>query len=391
MSTIPERNSQPMPRIDRSHAVILRAVGDIAINRQPADTIFADCGCLGEGADIVLGQLESVFTHAPSALLRADASLKSSPENARQLGALGLTGLSLAGNHVMTCGIEGLKESRNAVEAQGIATFGAGENVFDARTPFQRIVRGQTVSVVAANSILPPGCAASDVLPGARPLRIRTLYEMIQSGHPGTAARALTYPVKEDYEDIRMQVADLAMLGHRVIAWMHWGLHLEPETIADYESEVGRGLIDAGCDLVVGTHQHILKGVEIHKDRAIVHSLGNFCFDLDVLANPARQAFTRELAKLYTDIPVVPSPSNRLYPFSEKSRLTAVLEATLPEGEPAEIGFRPAYIGDGGRPRLLSPEDKFFAEVEELLTGASARFGVSFVRTDTGLLRPVKL
>jgi poly-gamma-glutamate synthesis protein (capsule biosynthesis protein) len=378
-----------MDRIDRSHAVIIRAVGDIAINRQPDDAVFADAGCLGEGADIVVGQLESVFTHAPSSGFRADASLRSDPENARQLSALGLTCLSLAGNHVMTCGLEGLRESCKTVEALGIETFGAGENIHEARVPFQRAVRGQTVSIVAANSILPPGCAASDFLPGARPLRIRTLYEMIQSGHPGTAARALTYPVKEDYDDIRTQVEDLVTRGHRVIAWMHWGLHLEPETTADYESEVGRGLIDAGCDLVIGAHQHILKGVELHKGRAIVHSLGNFCFDLDVLANPARQAFTRKLAELYPEAPTVPAPNNRLYPFSEKSRLTAVLEIVLPEGRPAEVGFRPAYIGDGGRPRLLSQDDGLFADMAQLLTSASARFGVSFVRTGTGLLRPV--
>jgi poly-gamma-glutamate synthesis protein (capsule biosynthesis protein) len=214
---------------------------------------------------------------------------------------------------------------------------------------------------------------------------------MIQSGHPGTAARALTYPVREDYEDIRMQVEYLSAQGHRVIAWMHWGLHLEPETIADYESEVGRGLIDAGCDLVIGTHQHILKGVELHKDRVIAHSLGNFCFDLDVLANPARQAFTRKLAELYPDVPIAPAPSNRLYPFSEKSRLTAVLEVVLPEGGPAEVGFKPAYIGDGGKPRPLSRDEKLFEDVEQLLTKASARFGVGFVHAGTGLLRPVTL
>ncbi len=48
--------------------------------------------------------------------------------------------------------------------------------------------------------------------------------------------------------------------------------------------EVGHAAIDAGADLNLGTHAHILKGIEIYKGKVITYSLANFAFELHIPA-----------------------------------------------------------------------------------------------------------
>lgn len=62
-----------------------------------------------------------------------------------------------------------------------------------------------------------------------------------------------------------------------VIACCHWGIERDnyPE---DYQKKLGRKCIDWGADLVLGTHPHVLQGVEVYQGKFIVYSLANFCF-----------------------------------------------------------------------------------------------------------------
>ena len=61
---------------------------------------------------------------------------------------------------------------------------------------------------------------------------------------------------------------------------MHWGIHFAPVEVAQYEPELGRAAIDAGADLVLGHHQHILKGIEVYRGKVIFHGLANFVMDV---------------------------------------------------------------------------------------------------------------
>lgn len=69
-----------------------------------------------------------------------------------------------------------------------------------------------------------------------------------------------------------------------VLVYFHWGLEREyvPNTT---QMNLGHAAIDAGADLVVGAHPHVIQGYEVYKDRYIVYSLGNFCFGGN--SNPA--------------------------------------------------------------------------------------------------------
>ena len=82
-----------------------------------------------------------------------------------------------------------------------------------------------------------------------------------------------------DKDDVAAMVADIAgarAMADVVIVSMHWGVHLVPAMLAMYQQEVGHIAIDAGADLIIGHHPHILKAVEVYKGKVIFYSVGNF-------------------------------------------------------------------------------------------------------------------
>jgi len=68
-----------------------------------------------------------------------------------------------------------------------------------------------------------------------------------------------------------------------VIVNIHWGVELAEKPTA-WQTTAARAWIDAGADLIVGHHPHILQGIEMYKEKYIVYSLGNFAFGGDSLA-----------------------------------------------------------------------------------------------------------
>ena len=81
------------------------------------------------------------------------------------------------------------------------------------------------------------------------------------------------YTIDELTEMLKAQRADCDLL----IVMIHWG---EERLYAATDSQVayGRALVDAGADLVLGSHSHVVGGIELYEGKYIVYGLGNFCF-----------------------------------------------------------------------------------------------------------------
>ena len=77
--------------------------------------------------------------------------------------------------------------------------------------------------------------------------------------------------IQEGIPSLREQGADL------VIVYCHWGIERE-NTPEDYQKVLGHKCVDWGADLVLGSHPHVLQGIEVYQGRFIVYSLANFCF-----------------------------------------------------------------------------------------------------------------
>ena len=67
---------------------------------------------------------------------------------------------------------------------------------------------------------------------------------------------------------------------------MHWGREYDPVP-QEKQQDYGRAAIDAGADIVVGHHPHVVQPVERYKDGLIAYSLGNFAFGS--YGNPPRK------------------------------------------------------------------------------------------------------
>ena len=78
-------------------------------------------------------------------------------------------------------------------------------------------------------------------------------------------------------EPLLAQIAECHASGDKVVVLIHWGIERD-EMPQEYQRALARRYIDAGADLVIGSHPHVLQGIEYYKGKPILYSLGNFVF-----------------------------------------------------------------------------------------------------------------
>src|SRR5262249_35794721 len=127
---------------------------------------------------------------------------------------------------------------------------GAGENYTDATTPRIIEVRGMKIGFLGATDVGPTWLAATDTKPGVLLANDPHLTEIVA--------------------DAKAQVDVLAMS-------FHWGNEYSP--VNAHQEQIAHTVIDAGADIVVGHHPHVMERVEEYKGKPIFYSLGNFIFD----------------------------------------------------------------------------------------------------------------
>ena len=161
--------------------------------------------------------------------------------------------VGLANNHANDSGSDGLAETMGALEAQGLATIGAGPSDERAYQPYIHPVGDRCVAVLPA------------VLWSNRPVRGPMKLSQYNPLHDESEARL---------------VANVRAARERcdfVVVYIHWGLefkHRPHKALVD----LGHAMVEAGAGLIVGHHPHVLQGVEFVQGSAIAYSLGNFIF-----------------------------------------------------------------------------------------------------------------
>lgn len=235
------------------------AVGDIMLGGSAApemvkfgyDYPFADVRAVLRGADVVFANLEGPLTEAGEPERDKRYVFRSPPGKVGPaLAAAGFNVVSLANNHTMDYGVEGLRQTLSALAAVGIKHAGAGLNLQQARQPALIRAGDQTVAVLAYSLTFPESFWA-------------------RAGVAGTAFGHEQH-VRADVQAARER-ADIVMVS------FHWGREATTE-LRDYQPRLGRAAIDAGATIVLGHHPHILQGIERYKHGIIFYSLGNFAF-----------------------------------------------------------------------------------------------------------------
>jgi poly-gamma-glutamate capsule biosynthesis protein CapA/YwtB (metallophosphatase superfamily) len=159
--------------------------------------------------------------------------------------------LNLANNHAMDQGEQGLFDTISLLRSRGLSPFGAGKNEAEAWVPAEIEVEGIRIGFVGASY-------ASINDSGDTWLRF--------------VARI------EDKPRLQRAIAELRTRVDFVVATMHAGIEYVPVPFGP-QILFGKAAIDAGADIVIGAHPHVVQPVEIYKGRYIFHSLGNFIFD----------------------------------------------------------------------------------------------------------------
>lgn len=355
--------------------IILLGVGDVApmtfspkwgylIERiRGKESIFKNVGLMLKKADIAFCQLEIPLTdrNAISSLPQARRPEYSRTDIAYAIKDAGFNVVSFASNHCMDWGVEVFFDTINALKKAGLHVVGVGKNIEEARRPVIIEVKGTKIAFLAYNSILPMGYWATKNRPGCAPLRVWTVYEPIEPDQPGTPCRIHTFPHIGDREAMINDIKETKSLADVVILSLHWGIHFVPAVVADYQKEIAHAAIDAGADLILGHHSHILKPVEVYKGRIIFYSLGNFAVDLPFTREMLMDESFKEIQKLNPDwIPDL----DCLYNFPPDSEKSIVAKCEIIGGTIQKVSFLPVYIDRRtAMPEFLIRKNKRFEEV----------------------------
>jgi poly-gamma-glutamate synthesis protein (capsule biosynthesis protein) len=159
--------------------------------------------------------------------------------------------VSLANNHALDQSIAGLRFTRTYLSTQGIEHIGAGEDQYEAWEP----------KIVTANGIRIGFIGAS--------------YSSINDG--GATTNRFVARI-EDHAYMREAVGRMKSQADVIVVAMHAGVEY---TRRPHRSQVAfaRAAIDAGADVVIGSHPHWIQTIEQYRGKFIFYSLGNFIFD----------------------------------------------------------------------------------------------------------------
>ncbi|MCU1519426.1 MAG: capsule biosynthesis protein CapA [Pseudarthrobacter sp.] len=148
-------------------------------------------------------------------------------------------------------------------------------------------------------------------------------------------------------DDIRVLKAEVDL----VVVALHKGIGHTPAVLADYEVPLSHAAVDAGADVVIGHHAHIMRGIELYRGVPIFHGLGNFVTVTQAL-NAGGESAEREewAARRVKMFGFAPDPAMPTYPFHPESRNTAIATCTFDGGRLVSAGFVPCWIDDDARP-----------------------------------------
>jgi poly-gamma-glutamate synthesis protein (capsule biosynthesis protein) len=290
----------PAPSLPATLSVM--AVGDMQFDRRVKELIGREGGEAPlrhvanhlATADITVGNLESPLSANGSPWPGKDVHFRGDPRGIEGLKTSDFTFLSLGNNHILDYGAEALMDTVASLDLAGIGHAGAGIDRAAAWKPAVATYGDTTVAFLSFSHILPAGFVSTKDKAG------------LAAGR--TDMSAVTEAIRE------------AKAGHDyVIVSFHWGVEYVDDANGDQVRD-GRAAIDAGADMVLSHHPHVIQGIEFYNDGVIAYSLGDFVFDH----------------------------------YSRKTGEAFILEAELGPHGVAEVRAVPVYLQSIGQPKVVA-------------------------------------
>ncbi|MFC7362445.1 CapA family protein [Nocardioides astragali] len=367
---------------------------------------FADLVDLVRSADVAYTNVEFVFPgrgRHPSTTFHG-THLGVSPDLLNEFQWLGFDVFGMANNHATDYGTDGLLSSMEELERRQMPYAGVGRTLREARLPvYVETAQGRVALISAGSSNARLSVAADPGIndagrPGMAPVRVRkthyvaeekfddfrsTLSESgVNVAAAGTTAPGIFFPypdmnvydgpppggfavegvffapsdrprvettaLERDVEALAAVVREARTQADVVLVALHCHEGIQGrwnnEIPAEFLQPLAHTLIEAGADAILGTGPHMLRGIEIHKGRPILYSLGNFIFSLETIDSFPVEVYEQQSMDLS-------STSADLYDkvtgYKDEPRFweTVLAQLVFEDGECTEVELVPVVLG----------------------------------------------
>lgn len=222
-------------------------------NFQPTD-LYTDIKNIWNDSDLTMVNLEAVPLKGSVSEYEEGSGnihLYTDEANVKAIKDAGIDLLALANNHIADYGRVGMVDGMEILDNNQMNYVGLGMNKIESQKMFTKEIAGKTIGIQNITDVVTPGTSASSSLPGAFTTR--------QLNHMNALEKNFN---KADFN----------------IVFVHWGTEYTINPDNEIE-EMGHQLIDAGADLVIGSHPHVVHPVEKYNGGTIAYSMGNAVFD----------------------------------------------------------------------------------------------------------------
>ncbi|MCM3783136.1 CapA family protein [Neobacillus mesonae] len=253
-----ETNKPAAP--EKSKSIVINFAGDVQfagkveelLEREGFDYPYQHLGDLFHKDDLTFINLETPVTTGGEAALGKTYVYKSSPKALEAMAEAGVDAVNLANNHILDQGLGGLEDTLKFLDDYKIKYVGAGKDRKKAYSPVYYKAGGMRIALLGFTRVIPEANWRAE------------------AGKPGVAD---AYDSTEAVKAIQKAKKDADL----VIVMAHWGEERKI-TPNEHQKTLGEQFVDAGADLVIGGHPHVLQGLESYKGKWIAYSTGNFIF-----------------------------------------------------------------------------------------------------------------
>ena len=181
-------------------------------------------------------------------------TFRASPKRIPIYNEMGADLLTLANNHVYDFGKDAFYDMLDSLNEYKMPYIGAGKNIDEAKKPYYFVLNGYKIAFINATRaekyILTPEATEND----------------------GGVFRCY------DPEPLKNLINDIKKNSDYVVVLIHWGKE-DSHELEQVQIDTSKIYIDAGADVIVGTHAHVLQGIDYYNHKPIIYNLGDFIFN----------------------------------------------------------------------------------------------------------------
>ncbi|MCY7768968.1 CapA family protein [Bacillus haynesii] len=222
-------------------------------NMHGSESVFKNVKPYFNVSDFITGNFENPVTNVKNYQeAEKNIHLQTNQESVETLKKLNFSVLNFANNHAMDYGEDGLKDTLNKFSNEDLELVGAGNNLEDAKQHVSyQDVNGVKIATLGFTDVYTKNFTAKKNRGGVLPLSPKIFIPMI---------------------------AEASKKADLVLVHVHWGQEYDNEP-NDRQKDLAKAIADAGADVIIGAHPHVLEPIEVYNGTVIFYSLGNFVFD----------------------------------------------------------------------------------------------------------------